>query len=134
MRLLCSEFRKLFSNRLFIVCFVLFFIVNSVGLCFFSVSNESNKYELNVSDRLKEELSYYLDMDRDDAIDTLSIMKEAYQIASNIQSASSTNVEPSYIAELIEQYSQESPEAYKCAQKIIDNGFSSEDIYYRIII
>lgn len=129
MRLVCSEFVKLFSNRLFIICFALFFVINAAGFYFFTTSDETYKYELSLSDELENKLSYYLDMDRDDAAAELSELKEAYSIASNIQSASSENIDPTYVTALIEQYKSENPKAYERAQQLIEEGFSSGDVY-----
>lgn len=124
-----SEFRKLFSNKIFIICLVLFFFINSVGLYFSAVSDREIKYELSLREDFKEKLSYYLNVDRDVAIAELSNIKQAYQIAANIQSASSESVDSSYVADLIIQYRSDNPNAYMYAQKLIKEGFSAKDIY-----
>lgn len=129
MRLLFSEFRKLFSNRLFIICLALFLIVNAVGFYFLTSSNEVYKYELSLNDSYNEKLSDYLKMDRNKAISELANMKEAYQIASNIHSASSEKSDTAYVAAIIEQYRTENPKAYEMAEKIIEDGFNSGDMY-----
>lgn len=129
MRLLSSEFRKLFSNRLFIICFALFFIVNAVGFYFLTSSNEMYKYELSLSNSYNEKLAEYLKMDKNMAISKLSNLKEAYQIASNIQSESSEIADTSYVNAIIEQYRTENPKAYEMAEEIIEDGFNSDDMY-----
>lgn len=129
MRLISSEFRKLFSNRLFIICLVLFLIVNAVGFYFLTTSDETYKYELSLSDSYNEKLSYYLKMDRDEVISELTNMKEAYQIASNIQSASSEKSDTAYVTAIIERYRTENPKVYVMAEKIIEDGFTSDEVY-----
>lgn len=132
MRIICSEFRKLFSNRLFIICLTLFFIVNSVGLYFLTSSDENYKYEISLSDDYKKELSYYLNMEKDEALSDFAELKEAYKIASSIQSAANKDVDSQYseyITGLIEQYKSESPKAFEKAQQIIIDGFSPDDLY-----
>lgn len=129
MRLISSEFRKLFYNRLFIICLALFLIVNAVGFYFLTSSDEVYKYELSLSDSYNEKLSDYLKMDRNEAISELANMKDAYKIASNIQSASSENLDTAYVAAIIEQYRTENPKAYEMAEKIIEDGFTSDKMY-----
>lgn len=129
MRLISSEFRKLFYNRLFIICFALFLIVNAVGLYFLTSSNMGYKYELSLSDSYNEKLSDYLKMDRNEAITELTNMKDAYNIASNITSVSSGKSDAEYVAAIIEQYRTENPKAYEMAEKIIEDGFTADKMY-----
>lgn len=128
-RLILAEFKKLFSNKIFMICFALFLVINTAGLYFMTSLNESYKYELTLVDKFNQELEYYLEMDKDDSSEELKYMKEAYQMASNIQSASSNNTDPVYVTAIIEEYKLDNPKSYEYAEKIIEDGFSSDDMY-----
>lgn len=128
MRIIGAEFRKLFSNRLFVICLVLFLAVNSVGFYFISANDEMHEYELSISDEYKAELEKYLAMDKEAAKAELALMQEAYQIASTLETASSGSIDAEYIESVIESYKTESPEAFKKAGEIMEKGFSAKDL------
>lgn len=126
MRIIGAEFRKLFTSRLFVICLVLFLMINSVGFYFMSANDEMHKYELSISEEYNTELEKYLAMDEDTAKAEIKLMQQAYQIASNLNSTSSSDVDAEYMESIIERYKAESPEAFEKAQKIIEAGFSAD--------
>ncbi|MBQ8000850.1 MAG: hypothetical protein IJ298_06460 [Ruminococcus sp.] len=128
MRIIGAEFRKLFTSRLFVICLVLFLVINSVGFYFMSANDGAYEYELSISDEYKAELEKYLEMDTETAKAELILMQEAYQIASTLNSSSSSGMDAEYIETVIENYKAESPEAFVKAQEIISDGFSVEKL------
>lgn len=128
MRIISAEFRKLFESKFFVICLVLFLVVNSVGFYFMSVNDEEYEYELSVSDEYNAELYKYLAMDEETAKAELALIQQAYQIASNLNSASSGNISAEYIESVIENYKTEFPEAFAKAQEIMEKGFSVESL------
>lgn len=127
MRIISSEFRKLFTSRFFVICLVLFLVINSVGFYFLSINDGAYEYELNISDEYNAELEKYLAMDVETAKAELKLMQEAYQIASTLNTASSGSMDAEYVKGIIESYKTESPEAFEKAQKIIEASFSSDN-------
>lgn len=128
MKIISAEFKKLFSSRLFVICLVLFFAVNSAGFYFISANNEMYKYELSLSDEYKVQLENYSALDKETATAELQLMQKAYQIASNLNSASSGSIDAEYMESVIEGYKTDSPEAFEKAQEIIAEGFSTEKL------
>lgn len=128
MRIIGAEFRKLFTSRLFVICLMLFLVVNTVGFYFISANDEMYEYELSISDVYNAELQKYLSMDTETAKAELALMQQAYQIASNLNSASSGKYEAEHMESMIESFKSESPEAFEKAQEIISEGFSVEKL------
>ena len=128
MRIISAEFRKLFTSRLFVICLVVFLVVNAVGFYFISANDEMYEYELCISEVYNAELEKYLAMDKGAAKAELALMQEAYQIASNLNSASSGKFDTEYMESMIESFKKDSPEAFLEAQEIIDDGFSVENL------